>query len=56
MVGTDGKYVNALCRERIGPSVRFVQNRPLGSCPIAAGLCKSASALALGQSDSHQIA
>ena len=39
-----------------GPPVRFVQIRPLGSIPIAAGSCKSALTLALGQSDSHQIA
>ena len=37
-----------------GLSVRFVQNRPLRSIPIAEGLCKSVSTLALGQSDSHQ--
>lgn len=39
-----------------GPSVRFVQIRPLGSIPIVGGSCKSASTLAVGQSDSHQIA
>ena len=38
-----------------GPSVRFVQNRSQGLILIAGGLCKSASTLAVGQSDSHQI-
>lgn len=37
----------------VGPPVRFVQNRPLGSIPIAGVSCKSASTRAVGQSDSR---